>query len=90
MGVVLCVSPPINCFFITIVMSHEKHIFLPLSSSTEAEIVSLQVVVGERVRKGSLLCSYKIGNEPNQSIKCSLVGFVREVMVKEGDVIRQG
>ena len=51
--------------------------------SDEAEITSVEVAVGDRVRTGSLLFTCK--NQSNETqIKSTVVGVVKEIVVQKG------
>ena len=57
-------------------------------ASDEAEILSIKVTADERVRKGSLLFSCRNRNEAAEAvIKSTVVGVVKEVVVKEGTCV---
>ena len=54
----------------------------------EVEVISVCVQVGDRVRKGSVLCQYQPRNGSGvvQSLKSPTVGIVRRVIMSNGDI----
>ena len=63
----------------------------------EVDVVSVSVQEGERVQKGSPVCTY-VTVQPSvdeahwvqQTLKAHVVGIVRNVTVKEGDRLQPG
>ena len=55
----------------------------------DVEMVTVSVQVGDRVRKGSVLCQYQPlnGSGAVQTLKSSTVGIVRRVSAHDGDVL---
>lgn len=69
---------------------------IPLHSSIPCKLLAWNVDVGERVRKGSLLCVYTqdLGDcdpmEGRLQLKSSVVGVVKEVLVQAGEMVPPG
>lgn len=69
---------------------------IPLHSSIPCKLLTWNVDVGERVRKGSLLCVYTqdVGDcdpmEGRLQLKSSVVGVVKEVLVQAGEMVPPG
>ena len=57
----------------------------------EVEVTCVSVQVGDRVRKGSVLCQYRpkngAGSAAVQTLKSPTVGIVRRIGVNNGDVV---
>lgn len=68
-------------------MSKEK--LIPINSPEDnTEVLSVKVAVGEQVRRGSTLFTYKT-DDGNSAVKSHLVGVVKEIAVKEGACINK-
>lgn len=69
---------------------------IPLHSSIPCKLLAWNVDLGERVRKGSLLCVYtqEVGNcdpmEGRLQLKSSVVGVVKEVLVQAEEMVPPG
>lgn len=61
----------------------------PLDAEVEVTCVSVQV--GDRVRRGSVVCQYRpkdgAGSTAVQTLKSPVVGIVRRIGVNDGDVV---
>lgn len=86
------------CEFLTfsisclIAMEEEKRILpVKIPTSSEAFIVSMGVAEGERVRKGSILCSYRCDNSATcATLKSPCVGVVHRVQAEKMETISPG
>lgn len=70
----------------------DQDVLVSLPGALEAVVVSLKVSQGDRVRKGTSVCTYYQLEEEGsvQSLKSPVMGVVSEVMVKEEERIAPG